>query len=307
MATHFSEGKATADIKPPATNADNAAVKPYPAAETEYEQVVQNASVFMEKLTAFHSSFGTKLSSPTVRGKTLDLHRLFVQVTSRGGLEKVVRDWKWKEVVSSFDILPGINNTSFVLRKCYLSLLYHFEQVYYFRKRVPTISMTAPLSQSTVKTVVRDEYGASATTSNLQGSSTLPPDISLVGIIDKKSESGYLVSVNVGSEELKGVLYHLPDTSQSYSYTKNHVIPKRRGRKSWPSIQDPSKPMPHRSGYSFFFAKQYARLKPSHPGQERAIGKQIGLLWSQLSEAEKQVRVHVMLYIVTALSLHCML
>ncbi|GAB4849833.1 hypothetical protein Ancab_004631 [Ancistrocladus abbreviatus] len=289
MATYLSKGKEMAATITPAANGDNAGVKPYPAAEAKYEQVVENASVFMDKLRAFHSSFGTKLSSPSISGRVLDLHRLFVEVTSHGGLGKVVRDRKWKEVISTLNIPPRITNASFILRKYYLSLLYHFEQVYYFQKIVPTSSIAAPLSQSTVRPAVQDEYGVSATSSHLQESSTLPPGISLVGIIKEKTESGYLVSVDLGSEEFKGVLYHIPNASQSYSYAENYVIPKRQRRKSRLALQDPSRPKPNRSGYTFFFAEQYARLKPSHRGKERAIGKQIGLLWSQLSEAEKQV------------------
>lgn len=39
-----------------------------------------------------------------------------------------------------FNFPSTITSASFVLRKYYLSLLYHFEQVYYFHKRVPSFS-----------------------------------------------------------------------------------------------------------------------------------------------------------------------
>lgn len=54
---------------------------------------------------------------------------------------QVIRDRKWKEVVLAFSFPTTITSASFVLRKYYLSLLYHFEQVYYFHKQVPSISM----------------------------------------------------------------------------------------------------------------------------------------------------------------------
>lgn len=39
-----------------------------------------------------------------------------------------------------FNFPSTITSASFVLRKYYLSLLYHFEQLYYFHKRVPSSS-----------------------------------------------------------------------------------------------------------------------------------------------------------------------
>ncbi|KAM1575808.1 hypothetical protein ACFX10_032202 [Malus domestica] len=71
---------------------------------------------------------GSKFRIPTVEGKYLDLHLLFVEVTSLGGLDKVIRDHKWKEVIVAFNFPTTITSASFVLLKYYLSLLYHFEQ-----------------------------------------------------------------------------------------------------------------------------------------------------------------------------------
>ncbi|KAB2626529.1 high mobility group B protein 10-like [Pyrus ussuriensis x Pyrus communis] len=71
-------------------------------------------------------------------GKSLDLHLLFVELASRGGLDKVIRDHKWKKVIVAFNIPTIITNASFVLRKYYLSLLYHFEQAYYLHEAVLT-------------------------------------------------------------------------------------------------------------------------------------------------------------------------
>ncbi|GMP64860.1 hypothetical protein CsSME_00025926 [Camellia sinensis var. sinensis] len=115
--------------------------KSYPPPEALYDQIVQNPDVFLAKLKGFHDSFGTRFKVPTMGGKALDLHRLFLEVTSRGGIEKVIKDRRWKEVISVFNFPSTITSASFVLRKYYLSLLYHFEQVYYFRKEVPSISL----------------------------------------------------------------------------------------------------------------------------------------------------------------------
>nr|DAD35035.1 TPA_asm: hypothetical protein HUJ06_005675 [Nelumbo nucifera] len=55
--------------------------KLYPSPDAEYEELVQNAEMFMETLMDLHRFLGTKFMVPTMGGKSLDLHRLFVEVT----------------------------------------------------------------------------------------------------------------------------------------------------------------------------------------------------------------------------------
>ncbi|BBH04469.1 High mobility group box protein with ARID/BRIGHT DNA-binding domain [Prunus dulcis] len=260
--------------------------KVYPPATAKYEEVVQSSDLFWEKLKEFHDSFRTKFVIPTVGGKALDLHLLFVEVTSRGGLEKVIRDRKWKEVIVVFNFPTTITSASFVLRKYYSSLLYHFEQAYYFHKEVFSIPVLEPLSRNLLNGSATLEEGASRNQFPGQESSEVQLGCSIMGSIDGKFDHGYLVSVNLGSDELKGVLYHAPTyVSQSFS-----DMPTRRNRKrSRLALRDPSRPKSNRSGYNFFFAEHYARLKPLYYGQERAISKKIGFLWNNLTEAEKQV------------------
>ncbi|KAL6975120.1 hypothetical protein U1Q18_023915 [Sarracenia purpurea var. burkii] len=147
----------------------------YPPAEAKYEEIARNPDFFFEKLKGFHGFFGSKFKVPTIGGRALDLFRLFIEVTSRGGIEKenlgnllmgkfstfasmasfnslfiallVIRDRKWKEVISAFNFPSTITSASFVLRKYYLSLLYHFEQVYYFRKEIPSMPLDDPGSR----------------------------------------------------------------------------------------------------------------------------------------------------------------
>lgn len=111
------------------------------------------------------------------------------------------------------------------------------------------------------------------------------------GTIDGKFEGGYIVSVNLGSEQLKGILYHIPSNVSRSSHAEGTPASKNRKR-SRSASGDPSRPKSNRSGYNFFFAENYARLKPSYYGQERAISKSIGYLWSNLTEAERQVQMH---------------
>lgn len=114
------------------------------------------------------------------------------------------------------------------------------------------------------------------------------------GSIDLKFDGGYIVSVNLGSAELKGVLYHIPINESRSSYTAS--MPSSQNRKrSRLGLRDPSRPKSNRSGYNFFFAEHYTKLKPSYSGQERAISKRIGYLWNHLTEAERQVQIQTFL------------
>ena len=105
----------------------------------------------------------------------------------------------------------------------------------------------------------------------------------MIGVIDGKFESGYLVTVTIGSEKLKGVLYQAPQGAAPqvpHQYrvcsSKSDDAPaslgvqrRRRRKKSEIKKRDPAHPKPNRSGYNFFFAEQHARLKPLHPGKDR--------------------------------------
>ncbi|XP_050369595.1 high mobility group B protein 10-like [Argentina anserina] len=256
--------------------------KVYPPPSAEFDDVAQSSDLFWQKLKEFHDSLGTKFMIPTVGGKTLDLHLLFVEVTARGGIEKVIRDRQWKEVIMAFKFPTTITSASFVLRKYYLSLLYDFEQVYYFRKEVLRIpdpeEKNLDNGSERVQGIIR-----------FQGQATpvvMQPGGSIVGTIDSKCDEGYVITVNLGSEVLTGALYHHPVAmSQNFS-----EMPTQRHRKrSRLAARDPSRPKSNRSGYNFFFAEHYSSLKPLYYGQERAISKQIGFLWNNLTEDEKQV------------------
>jgi hypothetical protein len=123
----------------------------------------------------------------------------------------------------------------------------------------------------------------------------------VVGVIDGKFDSGYLVTVTIGSEKLKGVLYQAPQNpvlpASHHSVPANNNVTasvgvhrRRRRKKSEMKKRDPAHPKPNRSGYNFFFAEQHPRLKPLHRGKDREISRTIGELWNKLPESEKAVR-----------------
>ncbi|CAN8259505.1 unnamed protein product [Cochlearia groenlandica] len=251
----------------------------------KYDDLVRSSSLFWEKLKTLPVFSSKTLKVPTVGGNTLDLHRLFVEVTSRGGIERVIRNRKWKEVIGAFDFPTTITNASFVLRKYYLKFLYQLEHVYYLQKPVSSFQSSDEAMKSLVNVWPKSEEGIDE------------PQVgcSVQGSIDGKFNNGYLVTMKMGSEEMKGVLYHIPQTpshSQKTIETSSAIgasSQRRHKKRSRLAQVDSQKPKCHRSGYNFFFAEQYAKLKPEYHGQERSITKQIGHMWTNLTESEKQV------------------
>ncbi|XP_057426994.1 high mobility group B protein 15-like [Lotus japonicus] len=285
----------------------------YPPPLTEYKNVVDDATLFLSTLEKLHADLGTRLMIPVIGGRDVDLHRLFVEVTSRGGLAKMIKERRWKEVTSVFNFPSTATNASFVLRKYYTSLLYHYEQIYYFRARewdpaaaealqgpstpvpFPKIQKLQPSSE--IQPAVFQQSNVNAAKLPEASSAGHP----VIGVIDGKFDSGYLVTVTIGSEKLKGVLYQasqnpaLPASHQSASAHDNNAsaslgVHRRRRRKSSEIRKsDPALPKPNRSGYNFFFAEQHARLKPLHQGKDREMSRTIGDLWNKLQESEKTV------------------
>ncbi|XP_056854167.1 high mobility group B protein 15-like [Raphanus sativus] len=279
--------------------------------EATYEAVVADSKLFMATLERLHARLGTKFMVPIIGGKDLDLHKLFIEVTTRGGISKIVNERRWKEVTATFVFPPTATNASFVLRKYYFSLLNNYEQVYYFRSNVQTLSdslqnpSTGPgLVQGTTRPPQELLALTCAPQPRMDSSHPLPggppsngPIVN--GVIDGKFEDGYLVTVKIGTEELKGVLYELVPQQSHGGIPNNNANPqgitggvtkrRRRRKKSEIKRRDPAHPKPNRSGYNFFFAEQHARLKPLHPGKDREISRMIGELWNKLNEQERSV------------------
>lgn len=57
---------------------------------------------------------------------------------------QVVAEKKWREVGSVFKFSATTTSASFVLRKHYFSLLYHYEQVHFFKVQGPLFTPSAP-------------------------------------------------------------------------------------------------------------------------------------------------------------------
>ncbi|KAL8201706.1 hypothetical protein R6Q57_010853 [Mikania cordata] len=292
----------------------------YPPPIAQYEDVIAGPKLFMDILGKFHAAMGTKFKIPIVGGRDLDLHRLFMEVTSRGGIKKVLEEKKWREVTNCFDFPPSATNASFILRKYYMSLVHHFEQVYYFKAKawtpVPTdtwestkTTLTSTSGTSQPVLALPEIQDAPVKKQRMLTDQSLPkgsPESSIglpvTGVLDGKFENGYLCTVRIGGEQLQGVLYQTVQTPL-YEIPKHEGevcmdatqglatvrCRRRRRKKSEIRKRDPAQPKPNRSGYNFFFAEQHARLRLLNTGKDRAISRMVGEEWNKLTEAEKAV------------------
>ncbi|EEF52802.1 high mobility group B protein 9 [Ricinus communis] len=278
----------------------------YPTPLASHDKIVEDPITFWDTLRRFHSLMSTKFMIPVIGGRELDLHILYVEATKRGGYEKVVADKKWREVGSVFKFSPTTTSASFVLRKHYFGLLYHYEQVHFFKVQGPMSSSAAAFPGNS--TLFRPELAIVEYSPEVIKHRPEPPSegsssFSALGTIDGKFDCGYLVSVRVGSEVLSGVLYHPDQPQHSFSSISqcndNALIPytgsrrrdhsARRRRRRSRRAGDPSYPKPNRSGYNFFFAEKHYKLKSLYPNREREFTKIIGQSWSNLSAEERMV------------------
>ncbi|XP_057974317.1 high mobility group B protein 9 isoform X2 [Malania oleifera] len=267
--------------------------KRYPAPLASHDDVVEHPSLFWDTLRRFHSMLGTKFMIPVIGGKELDLHVLYVEVTKRGGFDKVVVEKKWREVGSVFNFSPTTTSASFVLRKHYHALLHHYEHVYFFKIQGPLLTQTAAYGPEAADLA---ECSSKKTGDCPNSPGDGSAGLSAVGTIDGKFDCGYLVCVKLGSEVLNGVLYHpeQPVSSASAVQACSAIVPyppkaRRTARRSRRRGGDPDRPKPNRSGYNFFFAEKHSVLKAQFPDREREFTKMIGQSWNNLSQEERMV------------------
>ncbi|KAJ7570281.1 hypothetical protein O6H91_01G113100 [Diphasiastrum complanatum] len=297
-----------------------AVIQVYPPALAKHEEVIKDPQLFTDTLNKFHSSLGSKIMIPKIGGSYLDLHLLYREVTARGGLQQVIKNRIWKEIKAVFEFPRTATNASFVLRKYYTSLLHHYEQVYFLGAQGPFVpppaSFPSPSPQSSTSVLCnigstshddsepvrrkkkRRQVGLAA---EIDPAACIGQFVT--GAIDGKFEHGYLVTVRVGSESLRGVMYSVPQNNLpqfamlpvlKHSFSAQSFLPgldsqlrRKRRKKSQMPYKDPNAPKSNRSGYNFFFAEQHARLKLLHPDKDREISRMIGDLWNKLSDEDK--------------------
>eukprot|EP00850_Spirogloea_muscicola_P020925 SM000230S07361 [mRNA] locus=s230:128096:133969:- [translate_table: standard] len=250
----------------------------YPEPLASHEAVVASKELFMDTLARCHQQLGTTLKSPQMGGKELDLHKLYKEVTSRGGLAQVIKDRLWKDVTLPFQFPPTLTSASFVLRKYYMSLIHHYEQVYFFHTRGTPIHAPADPAEDIGQVVA--------------------------GVIEAKCDHGYFVTVTVGGDRLKGILYNAPAKTKVKHLLPLSFLPipginpatalagkqrRKRRRKADMPPKDVPAPRPNKTGYNYFFQLKRGELKEINPGRsDKEISRLIGDAWMALSEADKE-------------------
>ncbi|TVU30086.1 hypothetical protein EJB05_21692 [Eragrostis curvula] len=301
----------------------------YPARVAEHADVVADAALFRAALEKLHAHMGTRLKFEYLRaffyGSVLwskilafewyqllvgkiwtfiscirkSLHEVALIRQEMDGKLLVKAENRWREVTASFVFPATATNASFMLKKYYMSLLYHFEQLYFFKMQGWHQQETdsRPNSSIEIKTEAQVSHkrkrGSACSSDPASSSDNVDVDV----IIDGKFEHGYIVTVIMGSKSTKAVLYNcieepslqtpVPPVASNITDLKGGR--RRRRRKKKLSTTDPRHPKPNRSGYNFFFQDQHRILKPQYPGQDRLISKMIGERWNNLSPEEKAV------------------
>eukprot|EP00250_Pteridium_aquilinum_P013886 c21635_g2_i1 orf=1-1287(-) len=186
----------------------------YPLASATHDAVIQDPELFMTTLDNFLTALGTRLTVPKVEGLDLNLHAFYCEVTARCGLVQVIRLAQWKELSEVLGISKVSFSTPYVLRKHYTSLLFHYEQVYYFRVEgqllPPPAEVGSPYEAPTEIASILKKRKRKLDPMQVFG---VDPAASVgtvvTGAINGKSDDGYFVTVVVGTEKLSGVLYHV--------------------------------------------------------------------------------------------------
>jgi hypothetical protein len=212
---------------------------PYPTARYTHEEIIANKQLFEATLGEVHNQLGIAFDKiPKVGGKELDLHQLYANVTQLGGCERVISRKQWRDAAESFKFAPTITSVSFTLRKSYVSFLWDYEQIYFFRNTGPRVD--PPVQKTKDDKGDQDDNPAELkrrkTTDNIVTDfPALPSNIptaltalaapgtemytNLVGtkgtvMVDGRFDCGFFVTVKLGRQgamtEFKGVLYYPP-------------------------------------------------------------------------------------------------
>ncbi|GMN34868.1 hypothetical protein TIFTF001_004942 [Ficus carica] len=232
----------------------------YPAPVASHEEVAKDPIVFWDSLRRFHFHMNTKFMIPVIGGKELDLHILYVEVTRRGG----------------------------------------FEKVYFFKMQGPLCrpTVTFPVSSSPCKPeLALVQYSPKTINDSptphphIEGIGTIDAKFDCGYLVTVKLGSEILSGVLYHPEDegpSTQVSAPVPQCSNAlvpYTGKPRHSRRKRKSKRRG----DPNYPKPNRSGYNFFFAEKHYKLKSLFPNREREFTKMIGESWSNLSPEERMV------------------
>lgn len=293
----------------------------YPLASATHDAVVQDPEFFGNTLDTFLAALGTRLTVPKVEGFELNLHAFYCEVTARGGFAQVIRLAQWKEISEHLGISKWSFRTPYVLRKLYANLLFHYEQVYYFRVEgqlvTPPVPLPAPSAVEPVAEVDSPYEAPAELAATLKKRKRKLDPVQVFGVdpaasigtvvtgaINGKSDEGYYVSVVVGTEKLNGVLYHFSADSDSHQFAKVpsllegigseentaglevQLYGKQRTETIKKRERNPNAPKRTRTGYNIYFKEQREKLRLLYPNT-KGLGKKVNEMWGMLPDNEK--------------------
>ncbi|KAG6486506.1 hypothetical protein ZIOFF_055082 [Zingiber officinale] len=167
------------------------------------------------------------------------------------GGEQVIEEKKWRELMAAFEFPPTT----------------HHQRLLRAAQVLPELAppLRAASSRTRAPPSYRDERGEVASGAAPCGLRDIAkgPRMSRRTRIDGKFEYGYMVTVKIGTETLRGVLYHVqqqPSPAATPEAPESSSLRTRRKRRQQ-RRRDPAHPKPNKSAYNFFFAKKHSNLK----------------------------------------------
>ncbi|AQK70847.1 High mobility group B protein 15 [Zea mays] len=295
--TVVAKGKEKAEVTPTveaSSVGDRGRFVAYPSRVAEHTDVVADAARFRAALEGLHTHMGTRLNCYY---PCCFYHHFLNSMRENCNLVKAEN--RWREVTASFIFPATATNASFMLKKYYMSLLYHFEQLYFFRvqgwhqQEIDSRMNSSIEIKTEGQAYHKRKRGINTSSDPASSSDNVDVDV----IVDGKFEHGYIVTVIMGSKSTKAILYNCteepalptPEPPVANNSTGLKGVRRRRRRRKKLSTTDPRHPKPNRSGYNFFFQDQHRILKPQYPAQDRLISKMIGERWNNLSPEDKAV------------------
>ncbi|XP_031486902.1 high mobility group B protein 9-like [Nymphaea colorata] len=261
--------------------------------------------------------------------EVLDLYSFYKVVTARGGFEQVIKEKKWDEVAHALNLACNGPDLSFALQKNYADLLYPFEQVFSFHILHPPPGILPALVTLKNSSTQRNNQDSSSRKGKRTRNPNLLPDgtkkkgslvgKTLSGSIRTEFHGGYLVTVELGSELLNGLLCHEPGSgekpsaggggggakldghagrgkrSESVGMELSHVKASRK-RERRDGKRDRDAPLGVRTAYHFFYAVQSERLKKKKgEGSSGGTRKLVTEAWKSLSQIDKMPYIEMSL------------
>ena len=257
----------------------------------------------------------------------VDLHLLYQQVTALGGLEPVIQRKQWVVACEPFNFPSSFTNKSFVIRKLYVGLLHHYEQVYYHRRTglivpspkglaeqmqaaadkekrqrgVPCLFPPVPRASDLHQAHSDGSDSPASPASRGCGGDELPVGTRFVGTIDSHFDKGFYITISLpGGRTMQAVMYQTspiqseykrlyPHPHYEYASTPNDFESKKLKLSRNAGGTYFSRPKQACSAFNFFTAKNSLEAKSLNPSADlKTISRLMGERWQQLTAEQRE-------------------